>query len=93
MKDNVLITLEQATADFRLSRAALRSWVATGKLKPVRRQGRGRGGRMYFIRGEIAALVFAVCPGCGNGFKRERLAQAYCGKLCRQRAWRKKQGS
>lgn len=92
MRDNVLITFKQAQEQFGISTAALRSWIAAGRLKPVRRQGRGRGGKMFFVRGEIAALVYGVCAGCGGGFKRERLKQRYCSKPCRQRAWRKKKG-
>jgi len=83
--DSVLITVQQIVEHFHVSAGAVRAWVASGMLKPVRREGRGRGGQMLFARGEVAVLVYKVCPGCGGGFKRERLGQEFCSRLCRDR--------
>ncbi len=85
MKDNVLLTFEQIVELFTVSAARVRAWIAAGELVPIRREGRGRGGRAWFSRGEVACLLFGVCPGCGGGFKRQRSGQAYCSRLCRDR--------
>jgi hypothetical protein len=86
--DTVLVTLEQAAEAFGLTLAALRRWVLADLLRPVKREGRGRAGRMYFMRGDVAALVFGTCPTCGGGFKRATLKQGHCSRLCRDRARR-----
>jgi len=83
--DRVLVTVPQIVEGFRVSAGAVRAWIAAGLLKPVRREGRGRSGTMYFARGEVAILVYGVCPGCGGGFKRSSLGQEFCSRLCRDR--------
>jgi len=83
--DNVLVTLPQIVEGFRVSAGAVRAWVAAGRLVPVRREGRGRSGTMYFARGEVAVLVYGVCAGCGGGFKRKVLGAEFCSRLCRDR--------
>ena len=84
-KDNVLVTVSQITEAFRVSPGAVRAWIAGGRLVPIRRSGRGRGGEMFFSRGSVCELVFGSCPACGNGFKRARLKQECCSRLCRDR--------
>jgi len=85
-KDNVLITFAQVVELFKVSPGAVRAWVAAGRLVPVRRAGRGGGGGgMLFARGEVGALVYAICPVCASGFKRTTLKQRFCSTLCRQR--------
>jgi len=86
--DNVLVTVAQIVEGFSLSAGTVRAWIAAGLLKPARRQGRGRSGCMYFVRGEVSSLVYGACPVCGNGFKRATLKQRFCGRLCRQRSAR-----
>jgi len=83
--DRVLVTVPQIVEGFRVSAGAVRAWIAAGLLKPVRREGRGRSGTMYFARGEVSNLVHGACPVCGNGFKRVTLKQRFCGRVCRQR--------
>ena len=83
--DNVLVTVAQIVEGFGLSAGRVRAWIAAGLLKPVRREGRGRSGTMYFARGEVSNLVHGACPVCGNGFKRVTLKQRFCGRVCRQR--------
>lgn len=86
--DNVLVTVPQIVEDFKVSAGAVRAWIAAGLLVPVRREGRGRSGTMYFTRGEVGKLVYGSCPVCGNGFKRARLDQGFCSRLCRNRSMR-----
>ena len=86
--DNVLLTVAQIMAEYSVSGPAVRRWIAAELIKPVRREGRGRSGTMYFARGEVAALVYGMCPVCGNGFKRGTIKQRFCGKACRQRSAR-----
>jgi len=84
-KDNVLVTVPEIVEQFKVSAGAVRAWIAAGLLRPVRREGRGRAGQMWFARGEVGSLVYAVCPVCGGGFRRATLKQRFCGKVCRQR--------
>ena len=84
-KDNVLVTVPQIVEQFTVSVGAVRRWIAAGLLKPVRREGRGRDGQMWFARGEASGLVHGICPVCGGGFKRATLKQRFCSKVCRQR--------
>jgi hypothetical protein len=86
IRDNVLVTAPQIVEAFGVSMGALRSWIAAGLLKPVRREGRGRSGQMWFARGEVSSLVFSICPVCGGGFKRTTLKKRFCSQLCRQRS-------
>lgn len=83
--DSVLVTVAQIVEHFRVSAGAVRAWVAAGRLVAVRREGRGRSGQMWFARGEVAVLVYGVCPCCGGGFKRSSLGQEFCSRLCRDR--------
>jgi len=87
-RDHVLVTVPQIVESFTVSAGAVRRWIAAGLLKPVRREGRGRSGAMFFARGEVSALVYAGCPVCGNGFKRTTTAQRFCSQVCRQRSSR-----
>jgi len=68
----------------------IRSWVEVGRLVPASRAGRGRGRRMHFRRGDIAALMLAVCPVCGSRFKPTTQRQRFCSQSCRQRYARTK---
>jgi hypothetical protein len=86
--DNVLVTVAEIVEHFRVSAGAVRGWIAANRLKPIRREGRGRSGTMYFARGEVGSLVFGLCPVCGNGFQRTTLKQKFCSKACRQRSSR-----
>jgi hypothetical protein len=71
-----------------VSAGAVRAWIAAGRITPIRREGRGRAGAMYFARGAVYALVFGLCPVCGQGFRRARLSQEFCSQRCRQRSHR-----
>jgi len=85
-KDNVLVTLAEAAPIFNVNIRTLRAWVASGRIKPVRREGKGGGGGgMLFARGEVGSLVYGICPVCAGGFKRATLRQSFCSTLCRQR--------
>lgn len=86
--DNVLVTVPEIVEHFDVRTSRVRAWIAAGLLKPVRREGRGRSGQMWFARGEVARLVYGICATCGNGYKRTTLKQSHCGRLCRDRARR-----
>jgi len=83
--DNVKMTVEDIVSHFGVSLGTVRSWIASDKLKPIEKDGHGRGGRLWFARGDVSVLVYGVCPCCGGGFKRERLGAVFCGRLCRDR--------
>jgi hypothetical protein len=86
--DNVIISLPEIVEQFGLTTRAVRGWIERGLLKPVRREGRGRGGAMWFARGEVGSLVYGLCVVCGNGFKRGSIKARYCSKSCRQKSSR-----
>lgn len=85
INDDVLITVPQIVEAFQVSLPAVRLWIASGLLVPARREGKGRSGQMYFVRGEVSNLVHGACPVCGNGFKRSNMRQKFCSQICRQR--------
>lgn len=85
MKQDILLTVEQIVELFGVSSATVRSWIAKELIKPVRREGQGRSGRMYFEKGAVAVLVYGICPTCGESFKRSTLKQGFCSRLCRDR--------
>ena len=91
--DNILVTVPEIVEHFTVSAGAVRRWIAAGLLKPVRREGRGRSGQMWFARGEVGSLVYGLCPVCSNGFKRVTIKQRFCGRICRQRSARMHAGS
>jgi hypothetical protein len=90
MKDNVLVSFEQVLESFGVTASRVRAWVGAGLLVPVRREGRGRSGRMLFARGDVSELLYGICPVCGGGFKRSTLKQGHCSRLCRDRGSRAK---
>jgi biotin-(acetyl-CoA carboxylase) ligase len=91
--DNVILSLEQVCERYGLTEPAVRRWLHEGIIQPVRRAGRGRGGKAWFSRYEVESLIYAVCPICGERFKRATLRQRFCGKSCRQKAARMRGGS
>ena len=60
--DNVLLTVPQIVEQFKVSTGAVRLWIAAGRLAPIRREGEGRSGTMYFARADVGALVFTPLP-------------------------------
>lgn len=92
MNDNVLMTVEQILETFGLTSGRVRSWIASGLLVPIRREGRGRSGLMMFSRGDVSRLLYGICPVCGGGFKRSTLKQEHCSRLCRDRGMRARVG-
>lgn len=86
--DTVILTVPQIVEQFQVSAGTVRAWIAADLIKPVRREGRGRAGTMYFARGEIAPLVSGLCSICGNGFKKAKIGQRFCSKACRQKSSR-----
>lgn len=83
--DAVLLTLEQAADVGRVPVETLRCWVKQGRLDVVR-----KGRRVLVMRGTLDAVLLAVCPLCGERFRRPNLRAVYCSTRCRQRAHRAK---
>ena len=81
----VLLTVEQAAEVGRVPVDTVRCWIRQGRLDVIR-QGR----RVLIMRGTLEALLLAVCPLCGERFRRSNLRAVYCSTLCRQRAHRAK---
>jgi len=86
--DNVLLTVPQIVEQFKVSTGAVRLWIAAGRLAPIRREGEGRSGTMYFARADVGALVFTLCPVCLEKFRKAKASQQYCSQVCRQKAHR-----
>ena len=80
------MTIPEIVELFQVNERVVRGWVERDLLKPVRREGRGRCGQMWFARGEVAALVYGLCPVCGNGFKKATIKQRFCGDPCRKKS-------
>jgi hypothetical protein len=85
-ESQIIMTLPQIVEQFAVTTAAVRRWVAAGLLEPIQRKGRGRAGRMYFTRGAVGALVYGMCPVCGQGFRKTTIKQRFCGRACRQKS-------
>lgn len=83
--DAVLLTVEQAAEAGRVPVDTVRCWIRQGRLDVIR-QGR----RVLIMRGTLDAVLLAVCPSCGERFRRPNLRAVYCSTLCRQRAHRAK---
>lgn len=83
--DKVVLSFADIVSQFGVSAGAVRAWIAAGRLDPVARSGRGRGGAMLFARGAVVELVYGRCRACGEGFKRVRLSQEFCSSRCRGR--------
>jgi hypothetical protein len=86
--DRVVLTVPEIVDNFGVSLGAVRAWIAAGRLEPVHREGKGRGGAMYFARGEVVALLYGLCPLCGEMFKRGTQRQRFCSPSCRFKAAR-----
>ena len=92
MKDEIQMTFNQIVEAFDLEPARVRRWIERGVLAPVRREGTAPTSRMFFVRGEVSALIRAQCPVCGEIFTRKTLRQKYCSPRCRKRAHRMEKG-
>ena len=90
---NVILSVPQIVEVFGVSVSAVRKWIAAGKLAPVTREHEGKGGRMFFTRGAVLALVTGSCPVCGDGFIRENQRQVHCSRRCYLRARRLSAGA
>jgi hypothetical protein len=84
--DNVIMTVPQIVEHFKVSTGAVRAWIAAGRLVPVRREGQGRSGTMFFARADVGALVFTLCPVCLEKFRKGTLKQKFCSRACRQKS-------
>ncbi len=84
------MSVEQIVEHFGLTTATVRAWIASGRLVPVKREGQGRAGRMFFSRGAVGALVYGLCPICCQGFTKGTLRQVFCSQSCRQKSNRAK---
>jgi len=85
MTTEIILSIEHIVSEFKVSTAAVRAWVLKGLIKPVRREGKGRDGKMWFARGDVGNLVYGICKVCGNGFRKATIKQRFCSTLCRQR--------
>jgi hypothetical protein len=83
--NDVWMSPQQASEMFGVSLAAVRAWILADKLLPVAREGRGRNGGILVAKGDVSRLVHGQCPTCGAGFKRTKIGQDWCSRLCRDR--------
>jgi len=85
--NEVFLTVEQAAEVGRVPVDTLRCWIRQGRLEVIRKDG-----RVWIMRGILEGLLVVVCPVCGARFRRSNLRSLYCSTLCRQRAFRQKDG-
>lgn len=87
---DVWMTYEQAKEEFGIAIPTLRKWKKEGRIHPEpkpRRKGQGRGRVPLLVRrGEILALMTAVCPVTGETFIKKNLRQVYIDDAARKRA-------
>ena len=86
--ETCLLTIEQAAALGDVSADTLRYWIRTGKLDAVRKDS-----RVLILRGTLESVLLAVCPVCGERFRRHKLRAKFCSGNCRKRAFRAMKGA
>lgn len=85
--EEVFLTIEQAAAAGGVPVETLRTWIKLGRLDVTKNKG-----RVWIMKGSLETLLWAVCPVCGERFRRSTLRARFCSTLCRQRAHRARKG-
>ncbi len=83
--ETIGLTIEQAAEAAGLSDVAIYGFIKAGKLTAIRQDG-----RTLVSKADLESLLSAVCPICGEGFRKENQRQRFCSKSCRQKANRRK---
>jgi len=83
--ENIALTIEQAAEEAGLSVAAIYVFIRAGKLTAIHQDG-----KTLLSKAELGSLLSAVCPICGEGFRKANQRQRYCKQACRQKANRRK---
>ena len=79
------MTIEQAAEAAGLSTVAIYGFIKSGKLTATHQDG-----RTLVSRADLESILSAVCPVCGEGFRKANQRQKFCSKSCRQKANRRK---
>ena len=82
--ETVGLTIEQAAAAAGLSDVAIYGFIKAGKLAAIRQDG-----RTLVSKADLESVLSAVCPICGEGFRRSNQRQKFCKQSCRQKAARR----
>ena len=82
--ETIGLTIEQAAAAAGLSDVAIYGFIKAGKLAAIHQDG-----RTLVSKANLESLLSAVCPVCGEGFRKANQRQKFCSKSCRQKANRR----
>ena len=83
--ETIGLTVEQAAEVAGLSDVAIYGFIKSGKLASIRQDG-----RTLVSKADLESILSAVCPICGEGFRKANQRQEFCSKSCRQKANRRK---
>jgi excisionase family DNA binding protein len=79
------LTIEQAAEQSGLSVSGLYHLMKTGKLIAIRQDG-----QTLLSKAALESFLSAVCPICGEPFRKGNQRQRFCSQACRQKANRRK---
>lgn len=79
------LTIEQAAKRYGITVFGIYNLIRTGKLIAHQQDGVS-----VLPLAALESVFLAVCPVCGNGFKKANQRQRFCGQSCRQKAARRK---
>ena len=82
--ETIGMTIEQAAEAAGLSDVAIYGFIKAGKLAATRQDG-----RTLVSKADLESILSAVCPICGEGFRKANQRQQFCSKSCRQKASRR----
>ena len=82
--ETIGLTIEQAAEAAGLSVVAVYGFIKSGKLSAIHQDG-----RTLVSKADLESLLSAVCPICGEGFRKANQRQQFCSKSCRQKANRR----
>jgi hypothetical protein len=75
------LTIEQAAEQSGLSIASIYNLIKAGKLVALRQDG-----QTLVSKASLESVLSAVCPVCGEPFRKGNQRQRFCSQACRQKA-------
>lgn len=82
---NEAITIKEAAEKYGLTLEGIYRLIREGKLYKLKQDG-----KTLLSCAALESIFFAVCPVCGDGFRKGNQRQKFCSQSCRQKASRRK---